>query len=976
MSADDPFFAQLWMLRATLEKHGGDPSALADVERYLRDPDIRREFFRVLKRADWIAPLRDAGYFERPPMPIITSTGGLQHPLWPESTYLSRMAELAPDDVATIFSSIALDNVSVVGNLLEAALAMPTDIASRLVPAVIRAANQRSLWLHFKHATDLCVKLVNSEELAAAMALAGALFAPKLEDGRPEPSGRDTFWYRDGLKKVVPAFVTRTPKIFLVMFANWLKEYVGAQKNVDLETGADYSYMWRPAIEEHEQNSDYDLVGAMVGFFRQGLEQAIRGGTLSFQEALEIVDHHFYLVFRRIRIHLINEFAECNPALARQTIMDRKLFDDHEYKHEYARLVGRRLNLLTTEERNAWFGWIDAGPDLGVFDKSVSEHLGREATDEELTNRKAYWQFEKLHWVREHLEGQQQETYNAMIATHGEPKLADLNVHVGTRWGHDSPMKVEDLAKLTFERAVEEVSLWTPRERRFAEPGIEGLASTFENYVETKPEAFSEMAGVLIGRPAIYVRAFVQQMAKAVKKKLKIDIASVVDLCNWVLEQPLDAAQIPKAESEGLVDRDWQWTRNEISQFVKNVCEADSGDGPIYTMEGVRERLWQIVATLSRAPVKSSIAYDTPEDDPRVNDYLTLGINSSRGRAVEAALEYARWVAKHIKKPGGNRDVIPGGFMAMPEFQTMLEWQLSPDNRSFEAFAVIGSHIGLIYWIDKRWLSTNGKDLFCLAKIEDQPPLVYGWAAWNAFLVWVAPHIEYYGLFKEQFSYAVDQSARVQLIRSSHEQPMYRLGEHLMILYGRGDLDLDDDEGLLRRFLAHSRPDIRRHAIEFIGQSVGGGEAVPQGVVSRFRSLWDIYWQEVGKQDAKEKPGCWLFGAWFSSRQFPKDWALEQLEEYINVTGARDPDDSIVEEIARVAETNPHRAVGILDQVVRGSREGWRVAGWLEPTRTTLQIAMKKGSEARARASRLIDHLGRCGYTDIGDLLRSGENRH
>ena len=42
--------------------------------------------------------------------------------------------------------------------------------------------------------------------------------------------------------------------------------------------------------------------------------------------------------------------------------------------------------------------------------------------------------------------------------------------------------------------------------------------------------------------------------------------------------------------------------------------------------------------------VKLYIIRDVAEDGPWVHDYLDMGIDSPRGEAVEAALEYARWV--------------------------------------------------------------------------------------------------------------------------------------------------------------------------------------------------------------------------------------------------------------------------------------------------------------------------------------------
>ena len=111
------------------------------------------------------------------------------------------------------------------------------------------------------------------------------------------------------------------------------------------------------------------------------------------------------------------------------------MFDDFKYKHEYAMLVGRRLDLLTPEKGERWFEWVDAGLDRSDFDRRFRKNTGRDATDEDRTARRRYWQFEKLPWVRTHLEGRRRAFYQDMLASHGEPELADLNSRISSGWG-------------------------------------------------------------------------------------------------------------------------------------------------------------------------------------------------------------------------------------------------------------------------------------------------------------------------------------------------------------------------------------------------------------------------------------------------------------------------------------------------------------------------------------------------------------
>jgi len=960
MSPELSFFDKLDNLKNVLRNHGGAASAFGSLSPYLLDPDIRSVFFRLLESPDWIKPLREAGYFNNPPEARHLEDGRLQYPLWAESKYLIRMALLAPIEVASIFSEIDTDNVWIIGDMIKAGLAMPTDAATKLVSKISTAARCGSLWIHFKDASELCVRLAEGGEAKSAMELAEALFTPKLGDGKEKLSEEDKYWYKEGLKNVLPALIKLEPREFLLKLCYWLKVIIYSKKNVDQDSGSDNSHMWRPAIEEHGQNRDYEFASVMVGFVRQSFEQAIRNGGISLDEALEIIISDPYEIFKRIRVHLINVFAEKNPVLARQVMMDRVMFDDYRFKHEYAMLVGHRLDLLTPEERDIWFGWVDVGPDISNY---------RDANEDDLHDRIQHWQLNKLHCVRSHLKGEQLKFYEDMLAKYGKPDLSDLNFRISSamRWGHESPMTFEELNKLTFEQAIEQVSLWRPEEQSsFMGPSKEGLASIFGKYVASDPKTFSTKAEELVEHPAIYVRTFIQQMAEAVKAGANIDVSAVIKLCNWVIEKPLEERTTTEQRDEGLVDTDWQSTRNSISDLIQNVCKAVVDDTPKYPLDVLRNQIWRLIDVLYRGQAESYIVHDKEGDDPRAYDYLMMGMNSPRGRALEAAFEYTRWVANYIKRIESGHEIIPGGFEAMPEVREMLEWQIKPENRSFEALAVIGANIGIFYWIDKRWLAENAGKLFYLEGIEQSPQISQGWAAWNAFLIWVIPHIE---LFKEQFEYAVGQAVEVDINKDSQEHPMNHLGEHLMTIYGRGQIQLDDDHGLLRRFLAESKPDIRTHAITFVGNNVEGEEKIPEQVAHRFKELWKVYWEGPGKMDAKEKPDAYLFGTWFSSGQFPEQWALNQFEEFVNVNPKPEPSRDIMEQLAKICHTDILKAVRILDKLVHGDQDGWRMYVWKDYVKQILEIAMQVGGDVRIQAEQVINYLGRRGYTQFGELL-------
>ncbi len=306
------------------------------------------------------------------------------------------MAPSAPREVASVFLAIETEDydASVWTDMLTAALAMPVGVGKELVPGLCKVITHGGIWLDFDDACDFCIHLAAEGEADAAMNLAGALFTPRFARYEETPRGRDEHFYKEGLKKAIPALVAVRAVSLLPKLCDWLCAAIEAKKYVDRKSGQDFSYSWRPAVEEHEGNKTYDFAGEMVGFIRGAFEQAIDGGFITLVLALKVLDHYSYLVFQRLRIHLINRYAELDPALARETMLRREYFDDYQFKHEYAMLAGKRLPVLEPRERERWFSWIDAQPS--------DEQLGIEesATGGQRAKRTRYWRFERLHWVR------------------------------------------------------------------------------------------------------------------------------------------------------------------------------------------------------------------------------------------------------------------------------------------------------------------------------------------------------------------------------------------------------------------------------------------------------------------------------------------------------------------------------------------------------------------------------------------------
>jgi hypothetical protein len=191
-----------------------------------------------------------------------------------------------------------------------------------------------------------------------------------------------------------------------------------------------------------------------------------------------------------------------------------------------------------------------------------------------------------------------------------------------------------------------------------------------------------------------------------------------------------------------------------------------------------------------------------------------------------------------------------------------------------------------------------------------------------------------------------------------------------MLLYGRGDLKLDEDNGIIRTFVEKTPPDCRRSAIQFVGQSVTREDRLPPEVLSRFQTLWDEYWKGPGMADAKAAPSAFLFGQWFGSRQFPTAWALERLLAFTEVVELPEPDHLVVETLAAIAEQNATASLEILERMINGDKDGWHVHGWIDSARSILTVGLKSTEANRKKAEAIVHLLGRRGFTNLGELLQ------
>lgn len=972
MSDEPRFFADLSRVRSVLRDSASPETKLKRLQPVLEDDEVASAFFRELDDPTWISALESAGWFRAPPEPR-RSEGQIRASTWPASGYLVRMAPRAPTEVARILSRIATDNWVVAQDLIEATRAMPPADAATMAPCLGRHVARLGLSYLLDRVAEIIARLAENEHRSAALELADRVFDPR--DWRESPKRGSSFEY--GLEralrgKIVPALLPATND-FLTLLVQWLVHSVEGDETSDRD---ERSWMWRPAIERHAQNHDYEFAAKLLNIVRDAFERAITETLISLDGALAILAATPTQVTRRLRLHLIWTFADKNPDLARATVLEEEAFNDSGLKHEYSRLVETRFGALSQDDKEHWLRLVDE-----AAQRDAEPTPGSSTTPERAQGWADIQKYNRLWWVREHLTGDRKTFVERLNSERGEELTTFHSWSGGEVVGEVSPLSVDDLTPLDFPEVLARVRAWAPGENadRFRGPSYDGLAETFARRVAADPHDASRHAmSVHALKPAL-IRAFLGAMVSAIKEKKLIALGPVLELCAAVVSRRPEPEDVQASEGQREPDESyWSWTQSTICDLLQEVCKAPGLEKPEtrgFSLEH-REAIWRVLQPLLHAPSQPNLVEEETAFDPRSVDWLSRSINSPRGRAVEALLEFAGWIAANADPPPDPRKPVLGGFGSMPEVRDEFERQLTDTAAGFNGRAPFGLRLHLLNWIDRAWLEAHIGSIFDLTRFETDPKTAFGWAAWYSYLFGNGPHLTIYALLKEAYSYAVDQAAVVDPQEESREGTWDRLGEHLVILYGRGDLGAtleaawETDNGVLRRLITCAHVRIRTTAVEFIGRSLyGSKEEIGADIVERFQRLWEKYWMEVGEADAKASLKTQVFGYWFAAESFPAAWALEKMAEVTAVSPPTGQESLFMERLAVIADKDPARAAQIILAMSNADGDYWRIDSWKDEARQALRIALAAGGDAKMVAVQAIDRLGRLGFLEFGQLL-------
>jgi hypothetical protein len=765
----------------------------------LHSPVALDRFF-ALAGVEWLTPLHDARYFDRPSPLEPGEDGGIVFARWPPGPYLVRMAAEGPQIVIEIGRGLETDNPEAQQSLVEAALLMePADGMALVATIEAWLAATRFQWTLSFVARKLVARLVGAGYVEGALGLARALLTSPGVAGEDGVAAEHLAWLVD---EIFPA----AGILGLELAVEMLGVQLGGEEGRDR-----YSSTWRPRIDAERLRGDRDTVVSAV----RDAAASLADGGVDLGEILAALERPGLQVSARIALDLLARRPERGLAGAR--LLDRELLEDSSYRREYRALAVAAFSDLGREDKERLLGWIEEA---------------RPWPEAEEAERRRFWQLLMLGGL-----GALPERWARL--------RAELEVEVGpidpdppelSRGGYIgdfSPLTVEKLAEMEVAAVLDFLATWEPGDG-WESPGRAGLARNLVDAVATDPAPFALAAADFEALDPSYARALFGGLQEATEKKRVFDWAGPLGLARAITTKRGDDGQ----EGASTLEDDPGWPAAWRASVDLLLHGLYSKDLPIHA--GLRPLVFEIVAFHLEAP---DPYLDGAGED---RDPASVAVGSLRCQALEALISLALF--DHRGDPDSRLDA---------DLAALLVGRLDPVCEPAPAVrSVLGARFGDLMIVDEPWARRHLEAIFQVA----EPGL---WrAAWKGFVERSQAHPLLLGVLGPHYRRAVEEISAGREEGALHD-PDEALVAHLMGLYISGSLALAEPDGLLPRFYEVASSGRRAEAIGVLGRSLENFTPVPAKVEERMRELVEWRLAAIGSGgDPQELEGwSWWFSS-------------------------------------------------------------------------------------------------------------------
>lgn len=542
-------------------------------------------------------------------------------------------------------------------------------------------------------------------------------------------------------------------------------------ENVVEEKDDAYCYIWRPAIEDSEQNvaSDEYRHILVAGFRDIYLKFALSHNAEPFLKSCYESNKN---IIQRIAFYVISQLFDKYKKLAEKILLKdaNKIFLKSNYHHELYFLIVKHFTSLSKDVQSSV---IDIVSDL-TGDWKEDSDKGR--LNSMLRRRWLYAIKQSGYKISNELE----DKYFKDIDY--KPEHPEFLSYIGpVSWGDESMFSS---AELLSKGGIEEIIAFLNNyegKNRFGETAIREAGQSFKEAIKSKQEIFESNLIEFKKLKHEYWYYLVQAFEDLVQDKKVIDWDHVLEFCNEiVLSEILWDGKEKKSDYPLEPKKDW--IPAVISDLLRKGLQEDS---MVFT-----ESQYGLIDKVARALLDKQPSTASGDD----KDALTEAINTTKGHVLECLKSYVlrryrdfeRLPDKGIKKKEAF----------WKEVEPLFDQEVKrTEHGNFEFSSIAGAQLPNLYYLSKEWLVDNINKIFS-ADDRHWRCAMQGYSYVNTVYEVIYSLLKNNGHLKR----ALD-------VEFSNEQTRKRIVENISISYIRGKETINDNESLFDYILRQWRKD-------------------------------------------------------------------------------------------------------------------------------------------------------------------------
>lgn len=785
-------------------------------------------FFKRVRDVKWFIPLKKKGYFNasRNPKPIPAKEKGFYTiPHWPALDYLEKLSvecsksenrQLA-EELLQIIRGVSnptrgkkSDNFRTWWFFVKILSNLPTDIIR--LKDIELVAN----WLDSKFDTgiigiDLGTKLLprlleSSNPDDAEKALVLLEIATRVRQVKQENWSidnlvllMDTYSLESLFKKNAELLGRKCGKQAIPILERRIEETIATN-------GKDqYRYILRPAIEDHPQNHDGDYANILISALRDITLHFCKPNPIEGGKILEhqIADSSFTI--RRVAIYVFNRlFGTYKPLFLKN--LKPELFDI-SFKHEMFELLRNHFNNLTYEEQDQL---------LDIIDKLTLDW--REGVDAKLAEAQL-----RLDWLQA-IKEQENKRVDELLQKYSQKgvqpsKRPDFASYSESFSGEVSPLQVEDILLMSNEK-IADYLVGFKESDSWRAPSEMGLAGSLGNAIKQKPEKFELDLRAFAEVKSIYQQAIISSFEELWRQRKEINWEKLLAFCSEIVGNENFWKRPPDTNKYGEITTGW------VTSPMCRLIES-----------GVNDDRWVFDETF--LPLAEKILFRIMDKELGLKQYdddmISIAINTAKGNAISAVIQYSLRVARLLDGRQENRDT------AWQRVQVVLNKELdSCKNENFEFSALCGLYLPNLYYLNKEWVKEHIDLLFSSEYESNWRSAIQGYAGVGTF------YKNIYLLLKEHgdFERALVSKFKTDFVRE-------KIVQSISTAYLFGMESTESPESLFAKVLAVWNEDDIREIISVFWMY--RDSKLSDEVRDRILEFWGFCYEKIGREKTLNK---------------------------------------------------------------------------------------------------------------------------